>query len=101
MVSVPQFLISVKIRTWMYVSEVAKRLRRCERTIRRYIEEGKLIGGKPDRGSRAGVLVLGASVVELEKKMIENMQEDAGAIDEEMAKIMEKHPERKVYSKVS
>ncbi len=28
--------------------------------------------------------------------VIENMQEDPGAIDEEMAKIMEKHPGRKV-----
>ncbi len=58
-----------------------------------------LSAGSRTGGGHCGILVLGASVVEFEKKMIDSMQEDPGEIDEEMAKIIEKKPKRKIYSK--
>jgi len=93
-------LTDVKIKRWMNVAEVAEWLRRSVRTVRRYIDEGKLTGGKPDRGSQNGIMVWGPSVAEYEEQMKKNMLEDPLEVDKEMEEIMvKKGPGRKVHSK--
>ena len=93
-------MTEVKIRTWMYISEVATRLRRSERTIRRYINEGSIKAGKPKKGDRNGLLVYGPSVEAFEKRMMENVLEDSVEVENEIEEVVEKKKsKRKVYSK--
>ncbi len=86
-----------QVKTWLLIAEVATRFRRSPRTIRRWIDEEKLIAGKPEKASNAGILVLGQSVVDFERRMVENLKEDSEAVDKQMQEIM--RPRRKVFSR--
>ena len=90
-------MTEIKIKPWMLISEVAEYFRRSERTIRRWLDEDKLVGGKPERRSNSGILILGQSVLDFEACMIANLKEDPAAVEKQMEKIF--RPRRKVYSR--